>query len=80
MQPEHESRDLFAEIVGRALIEPGYRDALVTGSDEQKTALLVDAGLTEAQAAEVLPLLDRATAALNDFAGHDAFGVRINAA
>jgi hypothetical protein len=77
---EPESRDPFAEIVGRALIEPGYRDTLITGSDQDKISALIDAGLTQAQAKKVLPLLDKATSALNDLAGDDAFGVRITAA
>jgi hypothetical protein len=78
MEPGY--RDPFADLVGRALMEPEYRDTLVTGSDEEKLAALKDAGLTEAQAEDVLPLLQAATTALNDLAGHDAFGVRVNAA
>jgi hypothetical protein len=81
LQPEHEPRDPFAEIVGRALIEPGYRDTLLGGSEDEKTALLVAAGLSEAQAADLLPLLEKAKDALLEFSNHEAFpDVRISAA
>ena len=77
---EQPYRDPFADLLGRALMEPEYRDKLVLGSRDEKLAALRDAGLTEQQAEEVLPLLDEATQALNDLAGHRAFGVRITAA
>lgn len=77
-QPE--SRDPFAEIVGRALIEPGYRDLLINGSEEAKRAALTDAGVTEEHMEDVLVLLVNATSALNALAGHHAFGFRTTAA
>ena len=74
------SRDPFAEILGRAMLEPDYRDGLRTGSDGDKVELMMNAGLSHQQAEEVLPLLNVAIVAVDELAGHDAFGVRIAAA
>ena len=80
MQSDPEPRDPFAEIVGRALLEPGYRDGLMNGSDQDKIDALINAGLTQQEADEVLPLFRDAVMHLNQLANHDAFGVRIAAA
>lgn len=78
MEPPY--RDPFADLVGRALMEPEYRDRLVGGSDEEKLTALRDAGLSQTEAEDVLELLVAAASAVDDLASHDAFGVRITAA
>lgn len=78
MEPTY--RDPFADLLGRALMEPEYRNTLVAGSEEEKLTALKDAGLTQAQAEAVLPLLEDATSALAILSGHDAFGFRTTAA
>ena len=80
MQSDPETRDPFAEIVGRALLEPGYRDGLMNGSDQDKIDALMNAGLTQEEAVDVLPLLKDAVMHLTQLANHEAFGTRLNAA
>jgi hypothetical protein len=77
---ESDSRDKFAEVIGRALIDPDYRDALITGSDQEKIDALTQVGITAEEAKAVLPFLDDARSAMNSLATHDAFGIRTNAA
>jgi hypothetical protein len=77
---ESDSRDKFAEVFGRALIDPDYRDALITGSDEEKIEALTQVGITPEEAEAVLPFLADAMSAMNSLATHDAFGIRKNAA
>jgi hypothetical protein len=68
------NQDPFSEIVGRALIDHGYRDRLMTANDEDQVAAMVDAGLTPEQAQDALPTLREAVNSIKALHEHPVFG------
>ena len=70
----NDQQDPFSEIIGRALIDPQFRERLWNGDDEEQKAAMVDAGLTAEQAAEVLPTLQEAVSSIRALYEHPVFG------
>ena len=70
-----ENRDPFSEIIGRALLDDGFRGRLMGGNNADQKAAMVDAGLTPEQADEVLPELHDAVEAIRALHGHEVFGL-----
>lgn len=66
--------DAFAVILGRALIDEGYRVRLTSADENDQIRALMEVGLGEDDARDVLPYLNQAAAAIKDFIGHPTFG------
>jgi hypothetical protein len=75
-----EHQDHFSHIIGRALIDPTYRDRLMGSSDRDQVAAMVEGGLTLEQANQVLPQLQAAVESITALHNHEVFGDSIAAA